>query len=347
MTITRADVAKLAGVSPAVVSYVINDGPRGVSADARARVEAAIETLGYRPNAVARALRKSSTQTIGLIVPNQTNEYFAELTEEIERQAFERDYLLLVGITHDELARERRYVELFVDRRVDGLLVISGRAGELIAHEIRHTPAVAVDRAAQISTASDVYIDNQLGARQTVEHLQAHGIRTIACIAGPRDILLSTDRESGWREQTLAGGQEASPALVLSAPFTSAGGREGCAELLAREPMQRALANGQQVGIFVSSDAQAQGVYQACAERGLRIPDDIAVVSFDGSEAGAHANPTLTSYRQPTDEIARVAIEELVRRIDDASSSPQTLRITGNLRIGASCGCPVRVAAAR
>lgn len=347
MTTTRADVAKLAGVSPAVVSYVINDGPRGVSADARARVEAAIETLGYRPNAVARALRKSSTQTIGLIVPNQTNEYFAELTEEIERQAFERDYLLLVGITHDELARERRYVELFVDRRVDGLLVISGRAGELIAHEIRHTPAVAVDRAAQIPSASDVYTDNRLGARQAVEHLQAHGLQVIGCIAGPRDILLSTDRESAWRDQLQEAGQEATSALVVSTPFTSAGGREGCSELLDRQPIQQALAHGQQVGIFVSSDAQAQGVYQACTERGLRIPDDIAVVSFDGSDVGAHTSPSLTSYRQPTDEIARVATQELTRRIHDADSSPRTLRVTGNLRIGASCGCPVRVAAAR
>lgn len=199
MTVTRADVARRARVSPAVVSYVVNGGPRGVAPATRARVEAAIEELGYRPNAVAQALRNSATRTIGLVLPNQTNQYFAELTEEIERAAFEAGYLLLVGITHDDLERERRYVEMFVDRRVDGLLLVSGRAGELIARDSPGTPTVAVDREARIPGASTVKVDNALGAAQATGHLLAHGLSLVACVAGPRGISLSAEREDTWR----------------------------------------------------------------------------------------------------------------------------------------------------
>jgi LacI family transcriptional regulator len=339
MPATRADVARLAGVSPALVSYVLNNGPRKVSPEARARIERAIETLGYRPNAVAQALRGLNTRLIGLLTPAPTNAYFAELAECIERRVFDSGNLLLIGMTNEDPSRELRYVNAFVDRRVDGLLVISSRVQPMIARAAEGVPAVAVDRASAAPGFSSVCINSVHGAQMCVEHLQGHGIRTIACVAGPRDLLSSEDRIRGWRRQQDRLGLPASEDLVANAPFTEEGGYAALRELIDLGPFADALRAGQPLGLFVSSDVQAIGVLRACSEQGIRVPEDIAIASFDGTRLGASLVPPLTSFRQPLETIAAMAVEELQRRVASADLEPRDLTVEGNLRIGRSCGC--------
>lgn len=133
MTVTRADVAKLAGVSPALVSYVLNPGSRPVSADARSRIEAAIRELDYRPNAIAQALRRSSTMSIGMMVPDLANPSIAALVREIEDIAYDLGYIMFVGIVGHDPEREERYVRKYVDRKVDALVVIGAHRTDVLS----------------------------------------------------------------------------------------------------------------------------------------------------------------------------------------------------------------------
>ncbi|MBO0879709.1 MAG: LacI family DNA-binding transcriptional regulator, partial [Mycobacterium sp.] len=148
MVVRRKDVAQLAGTSPAVVSYVLNGGPRPVAAATRERVLRAIETLGYRPNHIARSLRMSRTMTLGLVVPDSSNAFFAELGRAVEEAAFEAGYTLLVGNSAENESRQTSYVRTFIQRQVDGLLVVPARGSLSCLPELRGSgaPWVLLDR---------------------------------------------------------------------------------------------------------------------------------------------------------------------------------------------------------
>lgn len=341
MAVTRADVARRAGVSPALVSYVINGGPRPVSEQARRRIEAAIEALGYRPNAIASALRGGMTRTIGLLIPSPANPFFAEMAEAFVVELSRRGNTLSIGITDDNPDREALYVRSFIDRRVDGLVTASSRVARTVERTATDTlPMVVVDRVEERLTErlSSVHMDNPRMAMLAVEHLQAHGHTRIGCIAGPWPLVVSDDRVAGWRAQQQQVGADAGDAWVEHAEFTAAGGRDAAYAMLgprARRGRQRPTA------LLVTSDVQAIGVLTACAELGLRVPDDVAIVAVDGTAAARYTQPPLTTIRQPLTEMVRTAVGHLLDTIADPSSEPAHTVLEGNLVIGSSCGCAV------
>lgn len=340
MAVTRAEVARLAGVSPAVVSYVINGGPRQVSPATRARVEAAVEAVGYRPNAIAAALRGGKTRSIGLLTPSPLNPYFAELAEAVERELFACGNVLSIGITDDDPTREVRYLRSFLDRQVDGIMLVSSHAlASVVAAGISSTPLIVLDRTEQSAGVSSVHIDNVRGSAYAVEHLQSHGHTLLACIAGPWAVQVSADRVDGWRQQQSMAGLEHGPDLVAHAEFSEAGGLDAAHALLGPDGRPTALRGRRPSALFVSSDIQARGAMRACDELGLRIPDDVAMVSFDGTRAAAFTRPPLTTLRQPIAEIAHGAVRHLLARVADGSI-PVEHRVTqGHLVVGQSCGC--------
>lgn len=326
---TRADVARRAGVSPALVSYVLNGGPRRVSAEASARILAAIQELGYRPNRVARALRVARTQSIGMIMPDYRNPHFAELAQAVEAEAHENAYMLVIGTADNDPEREQDLLRSFVDRQVDGLVLISASAslnGQSFVHA--GIPTVLLDRAHHQSGASSVVVDNTRGAALAVEHLLAHGRSRLACISGPAEFLGVQDRAAGYLAALGAAGVAAVPPPVRE-EFTHAGGYRA---------MQTLLAATRPDGVFVMSDVQALGAMRACDEAGLRVGADIAIVSFDGTQAGDFALPRLTTVDQRPAEIARATIRLL---LDQFSSDPAISHrtIEPALRVGRSCGC--------
>jgi LacI family transcriptional regulator len=336
MTATRAAVAELAKVSPALVSYVTNGGPRAVSAEARARIELAIETLGYTPNPVAQALKGLATRTIGLLVPNVMNLYFGELTDEIERQLFERGNVLTIGATNDDRERELAFVDALVAHRVDGIMITSSRAAEIVSALAKEKiAAIVIDRVPENLDVSTISTDNRNGAREAVAHLQLHGHRLIGCIGGRIGTDSADERVAGWREQQQASGYPASDQLVRRSDFTEFDGYTSAMQLL----RETAIQGKRPTALFVSSDIQAAGVLKACYELGLKVPSDVAVVSFDGTAASAFAVPPLTSFRQPVEQIARAAVENLLAQIDSPTRSSEHLVIPGTLRMGDSCGC--------
>jgi LacI family transcriptional regulator len=336
MRVRRADVAQLAGTSPAVVSYVLNDGPRPVAPATRARVLAAIEQLDYRPNGVARSLRLQRTMTLGLVIPDSANPFFAELSRAVEAAAFARNYTLLVGNSNEDDARQQTYVRTFVERGVDGLLLVPahGEFGALSQLERAHVPWAVMDRhLVQVPHASSVHVDNVAGARAATEHLLEHGRVSVACIAGPDDVTAANERAAGWRSAL----PPSSPQLIRRTEFGREAGYRAALELGSVATFD---------ALFVASDEQAVGVVRALRELGLRCPEDVAVVSFDGVSSTQFSTPTLTTMAQPFESIGETAVELLLERMSSADTPPRHELLPTSLKLGQSCGCqapdPVR-----
>ncbi|MFE0102072.1 LacI family DNA-binding transcriptional regulator [Streptomyces sp. NPDC059009] len=367
---TRQDVARLAGTSPSVVSYVLNNGPRSVAPATRERVLAAVRELDYRPNAVARSLRMSHTMTLGLVVPDAANPFFAELARALEDHAWAAGYTLLVGNSVDDAGREAGYLRTFVDRQVDGLVLIPSHGDRPWRAELARSgvACLVLDRELDGVDTSHVLVDNARGAQEAVRHLLGHGRRRIGCVAGPVGIRPTVDRVAGWRtaltEAGFTPGEDGADAgdggdgsgggrsrenngssgssdgtvgrrgevpLVHCSFGRLAGYRTGLA-LLDRDRRLDAL--------FVTSDLQAAGVMRAATELGIRVPDDLAIVSFDGIAAAAYTSPALSTMRQPFEELGRLAVRRLLARVRQPDLAPTRDVLPVTLLERGSCGCP-------
>jgi LacI family transcriptional regulator len=296
-------------------------------------VLAAIEQLGYHPNGIARSLRMNRTMTLGLVVPDTSNPFFAELGRAIEEAAFARGYTLLVGNAAEIDDLQTTYVRTFLARQVDGLFLVPahGAVGCLPHLQRTRTPWVAIDRRLGGIDAATVLVDNRGGARVATEHLLAHGRSHIGCIAGPQDVMPATDRVAGWREALAEAGVRPSEMRVVHGEFGRHAGY-----LAARE----ILADRRYDALFVASDEQAVGVLRAVTELGLRCPDDVAIASFDGIAATAYSVPALTTMAQPFGDIGTTAVAGLVERISQPSTPAETTVLPVTLVARGSCGCP-------
>lgn len=327
--VTRADVARYAGVSTAVVSYVVNGGPKPVSEATAARVLDAIERLGYRPNSTARALARGSTKTVGLVVPDSTNPFYAEYALEIQRAASGLGYALLVTNSGFDADIEfQRMLEL-CDRQIDGLILARGagvgRVGELARRGVR-TPAVLIDATVPLSGYATIGPDSTGGVATAVEHLlRVHRHPSVALIIGDTVEAAIDGRESGW---LAAHARNSSPPGPLErAAFTRQGGYQAGRRLLGRPDRPTA--------IVASSDLQAIGLLRAAHELEVRIPTELAVVSFDGTAETQYCWPPLTTSRQPTTAMAQAAVHAVVGEAQ--RTDHQTMAM--DLIIRDSCGC--------
>ncbi|MFD4549533.1 substrate-binding domain-containing protein [Streptomyces sp. NPDC058466] len=280
-------------VSPSVVSYVLNQGPRPVAPATRERVLAAVRELGYRPKSAARALRLSHTMTLGLVVPDLANPFFAELAMSLEDHAWAAGYTLLVGNSAGSAERETTYIQTFLDRQVEGLLLSPAHRGQPWQARLARTgvPSVAVDHEARAASIFHVLVDNVCGAHQATEHLLRHGRRRIGCTAGQLGLRTTTDRVTGWRTALEAAGLRAgsgsggrtgwrpAAAPLLHGSYGRLEGYRAALALLAHDRLVDAL--------FATSDVQAAGVLRAAHELGIRIPGDSA------NQISKDAPPTL------------------------------------------------------
>ncbi|WP_111765370.1 LacI family DNA-binding transcriptional regulator [Nakamurella deserti] len=323
---TRSDVARAAGVSTAVVSYVINGGPRGVAPATAARVRAAIETLDYRPNLAARALRTGTTEMIGLVVPDSSNPFYAEYAVAVERRAAVHGHALVVANSGDDPDRESRLVEGLAGRRLSGvLLATTGRpAGrDLTTYDV---PMVLLDRDGPVPGFAALGPAFTAGAAAVVGHLvDRHGLSSVALCTGRRGPFGANSPEQGWREALDRRGLDGS--TVVRAPFDRAGGYAAGRELLTGTLPD---------AVFAASDLLAVGVLRALHEGGLRVPEDIAVVSFDGTSESEYSWPTLTVARQPVAEMAGAAVDALLAGMPAGAYRA----FDTDLVIRRSCGCP-------
>lgn len=328
-TVTRDDVAREAGVSSAVVSYVVNNGPKTVSPKTAARVRAAIELLDYRPNPSAKALRKGRTDIIGLVLADADNPFYTEYASAIGAEAFARGRAVMIATARHDLGTETRLIEDLLGRQVDGIIAttVSHRPEETFGRSFRTPPVVLLDAAESVPGFAAVGVDGARAARLAVEHLvRVHGHRNVGLALGEVEGDVMDPRETGWRAALGAAGLPPGPRALV--PWTREGGYEAGRLLLdAAEPPS---------AVFACSDLLAVGLLRAGHERGLAIPGDLAVVSFDGTKESEYSWPPLTAVAQPVGEMARTAV---ALALDPLRPTPYA-QFQGRLVVRRSCGCP-------
>ncbi|HET7723624.1 MAG TPA: LacI family DNA-binding transcriptional regulator [Propionibacteriaceae bacterium] len=318
-------MAKLAGVSTAVVSYVVNDGPRPVADATAKRVREAMEKLGYVPNASARALRRGKTETIGLVLGDSLNPFFVQYAFELVTAAARKGKQVLIGDARQSEDVERGILDELISRQVDGLLFASPFSNHTIA-EIMGIPTVLIDCPGPIPGKLTVGSAAEAGAQELVAHLATHGRQRVGIIIGDHGFGNPDPRERGWRRALADAGLPSGP--VARVPFSREGGYAAALALLSQSPRIDAL--------FASNDLQAIGALRAFNESGVRVPEDIAVVSFDGTMESEFSWPPLTVAKQQLDLLAAGAIDLLETPPSPAGKHLQMDTLLVRRR---SCGC--------
>jgi LacI family transcriptional regulator len=311
------EVARAAEVSVATVSHVIN-GTRFVSPGLAARVHKAMGTLGYTPDATARSLRVRRTQTIGLVIPDNSNPFFAELAQVIEEEGFEAGYTTILGNSTEQADRERRYVQTLVSKRVDGLIAALSREDDgTLERILRPTkiPVVVIDRDVNLPGADVVLYDNAGGSYAGARHLLELGHTRLAFIAGPGDVQPVAERLRGFRQALHEAGLDVASDAVAEGDFHYHGGRAATARLLESPDGVTA--------IVAANDLMAAGALRELADRGIRVPEQMSVVGFDDAPLAEMVSPALTTIRQPLQEMAQTAVSLLLSRIAGENGQAQ------------------------
>ncbi|MGW0759293.1 LacI family DNA-binding transcriptional regulator [Streptomyces sp. NPDC002814] len=322
------DVAAEAGVSVATVSRVLNDHP-SVSAHARTRVLAAVETLDYRPNAVARSLRTDQTHTLGLVISDVMNPYFTELARSVEEEARALGYSVIIGNADERPELQDHHVRNLLDRRIDGLLVSPTDGGSpLMLDAARRTPMVFVDRWIPGVDVPVVRADGRAAVRDLVAHLHGLGHRRLAIIAGPAATTTGSERVEAFRQALAEYGIPLPAAYIGQGDFQAESGRRVTDGFLG-------LAEPPEV-VFAADNLMALGALDAVRARGLRVPRDIALAAFDDIRWFVHTDPPITAIAQPTGELGRAAVRALVDRIEGRPGESVTL--AARLVVRRSCG---------
>jgi LacI family transcriptional regulator len=341
MAATLHEVGIRAGVSAMTVSRVVN-GRGGVDMETRRRVEEAIQALDYVPNRIARGLISQKTQTIGLIVPDVVNPFFAPVVRGAESAARKAGYRVLLCNSEGDLRLEREYIEDLVAHRVEGLMLApaSDRSRSSILSLLRGGfPLVLIDRALPDADCDLIVSDNANGARRLIEHLIGIGHREIAHVTDAEDTSTGRERLRGYRDALDAAGIPFQSELVVRTTVDRIGGYRAAQEILTRDPLPTA--------IFAVNNMTAVGTMEALRERGLSVPRDMGLVCFDDVEHLAVLSPFLTVIDQPAETFGSLGAQLLLERMTGkASSKPRRIILQTDLIVRASCcvesGVPVR-----
>lgn len=329
------DVAALAGVSTRTVSNVVS-GSASVAEETRARVQAALDELGYRPNVAARNLRAGRTGLIGLAIPELYSPYFGELAALVVEAAQQRSWTVVIDQTYGDPNAERRLLEGTGGRLVDGLITSPWALGpQELTGQSRNVPVVLLGERRPHGLADRVAVDNVLAADEATTHLLESGRRRVAAI-GPQPHLrneTAQQRLEGYRNALRRAGLNPDPALEQ--PVTTLHRKDGA------EAMTALLdAGARPDAVFAFTDELALGAMHVAHQRGVRVPEEVAFVGFDGIEDGRYANPPLTTVVPDKRQIAERALQCLADRIYSPASSvpPLDIVIPHRLVVRASSG---------
>lgn len=332
------DIANRAQVSVSTVSRVINQNVP-VDPDTEARVRAAIRDLGYRPNLLARSFRRRVTHTIGLLVPDNSNPFFAEVARVIEDAGFREGYNVILCNSDLSEKKQDTYIEVLLAKQVDGLILVSSG---LISFEEDHdpiqrvmesrVPCVVVDRDLGDLPVDQVLVDNEQGGYLAGRHLIELGHRDIACIVGPSDVTPSAGRFAGFERALAETDPDLKPVAYVSCNGRYDGGEDAVRQLLDMDISFTA--------IFVFNDLVAIGAHGALRRAGLHVPEDVSLVSFDNVKLASAIYPPLTTVAQPIGEIGDLSVQLLLGRITDPDAPHARIVLSTALIERESCGPP-------
>ncbi len=330
---TISDVAERAGVSTATVSRVLAGIGRS-RPDTAAAVIAAADELGYRPSGVARSLRLQRTRTFGLIVSDIQNPFFPELVQAADDAARAIDYSILLGSAAYDEMRAVHYLDLMVDRRVDGMIVASSLISEaswywLLASPV---PVIVVNVEPPDHRVSAIVSDNEGGSRLAVEHLVGLGHRRIGYIRGPESFTAAAPRLAGFGQACADAGLRPDDLPILRGDGQLEGGERAAAQMLEQAPWVTAIA--------CYNDLTAIGALRALRATGRRVPEDVSVIGFDDIAAASWVVPMLTTIGQAKAEMGRLAVEYLVRALEGGAPDPvpEVRRLPVTLKVRESTG---------
>lgn len=331
--VTIKDVAAHAGVSYQTVSRVINDKGE-VSPETRARIQAAIEELGYRPDAIARSMVKGRTHTLGCIAPNLTDYTFACIIESAKAEAQKQGYFLIATSTENESEVSALCDDLLYSRRIDGIMAINPYADgrhryfeQLVAQGVAVVYSGDHPRDKNISS---VWLDNECGGYRAAQHLISLGHKQIAMITGPQNEDCVQGRMAGFERAFKEAGLRTSTSLILAGDWSASSGLQ---------VFNRLLASGLKFSaLFAQNDRMAVGAIRAAREHGLRVPDDLAVVGFDDMPLASYFDPSLTTVSQDMFEHGRQAARLLVNRVEHPELPVEHIVIKCELVTRRSCG---------
>ena len=323
MAVTLNDVAERAGVSASTVSRVLNKKAtkHRISTETEALILQVAEELNYKANHLARGLRLSKTNTIGLIAPDISNPFFAYVIKRVQTIAHGLGYSLIVCNSNESLEMEVEQVSLLYRKRVDGLIALP--VGQHYDHfedwMTRGVPLVLLDRSFDVLDVDSVVVDNYRGAYEATEHLVEHGHERIALVQGLPGTYTSTARLRGYRDALAAHGIAVDGRLVVGGDFRQEKGYIETKLLLNLDPPPTA--------IFATGDLITLGALQAIYEEGLSIPADVSLISFDDFDFAPYLRCPLTAVQQPKETMGEMAVKLLVERLSNGGAQRERRRI--------------------
>lgn len=335
--VTLREVAQRAGVSVKTVSRVVNNVPY-VSPPTRARVEKAIQELGYVPNAPARSLALQRTFTLGLVIPDISSAALSLLVEGVEAVCRESGYNLMLCTTGGDRNKEEELTRQLVRRqRVDGFVLLSDRLNVEFFFELYREglPFVAVGRELPTDDIPQVYVDNRAGVAAAATHLIKLGHKNIGYISCPIVTSTSVERLEGFETALRQHGLTYDGRIYMDGKNHVEIGRAGMSLLLSRDPHPSA--------VCTFNDLIALGALQVVKEHGLKVPEDVALVGFDDIQAAAFVEPALTTVHQPLYEMGVTATGLLVRLLNGEQLTQRKVRLPVRLVIRRSCGATLQI----
>ncbi|WP_216841222.1 LacI family DNA-binding transcriptional regulator [Acidobacterium sp. S8] len=329
------DVARVAGVGTMTVSRVLN-GSANVTEETAKRVYRAIEKLGYRPNEMARALRSFKSRTIGLIVPYLFDPFFATCAHAVNTVAREHNYSVILTTSNEDPVTEFNEAQSMLQRHVEGMLIIPAdiRKSRVSQAEFAGTHIVTLDRPVHDARLDSVQVQNQSGAKRAVQHLiQQHDHKRILFLGFNRNLYTVRSRFEGYRRAMQESHLEPSATFDCSSEETTAEIIDN--QLQGKNPP---------TAFFTANNLTTRYSLHALLEKGVRVPEEVALVGFDDFELADILHPTLTVVRQPASELGRVAANLLFDRIkrDEFPEEGSRIVLPVELVIRRSCGCKAR-----
>jgi LacI family transcriptional regulator len=311
-TVTIRDVAKASGFSSTTVSIVLNNAPlaRYIPQITKKKIEVAAKKLGYRPNLFARSLRSKRSHTVGVMVFDMTDPYCTLILRGIENSLFQAGYLPILTDVHNERSRFERYLEMMLDRRIEGLVVLANWLFldiDLLADlEKSAIPTALIGRELRTDNVSSVIVDNEVGGHTAIQHLYSLGHRKIAFIRGPKALSDSSPRWKGVRAFAHSKELEIDPRLVMDLPES----RDPISSFEAGQKLTEELIKRRRAftALMAFDDMTAFGAIRALANAGIAVPDQCSVIGFDDVAPAALCTPALTTVRQPMEAMGSLAV---------------------------------------
>lgn len=313
MRVTIKDIAKQSGLSITTVSMVLNGKENRIAPETKKRVLQVAKEMNYRPNQLAVSMITKRTRTLGLIVPDISNLFFAELAKGAEQEGDRMGYNIILCNTNDKAEKDMEYMNVLADRSIDAVIYAMSsqlRMREMVSIiDAMQTPVVLVDRFRVGEHFSSVAIDHRLGGYTATQHLISNGHRHIGCITGPLNIHTAKLRFEGYKAALEDNGIPYREDYVREGDYHIESG-----ELAATELLQKEI-----TAIFSCNDMMAYGIYKVAAKSNKKIPEDISVVGFDNISFSEIMEAPLTTVSQPTYEIGKAAVRKAVDLIENGA----------------------------